>query len=159
MSEPAGVDIRRLDPQDAATAALLAQSDAHVAALYPPESNHMENAASLSQPNVHFIGAFRGNELLGCGAVKIMSDAEHTYGEIKRVFVPAAERGRGIARILMSRLEAHLLARGVTLVRLETGISQPEALRLYQRLGYQRRGPFGQYGPDPWSVFMEKRLG
>jgi putative acetyltransferase len=43
-------------------------------------------------------------------------------------------------------------------MRLETGISQPDALRLYERAGYVRRGPFGNYGPDPLSVFMEKSL-
>jgi putative acetyltransferase len=42
------------------------------------------------------------------------------------------------------------------LFRLETGCLQPEALRFYERAGYKRRGPFGSYGPDPNSVFMEK---
>jgi putative acetyltransferase len=40
---------------------------------------------------------------------------------------------------------------------LETGIRQPEALGLYERLGFVRRGPFGDYAEDPLSVFMEKR--
>jgi putative acetyltransferase len=39
---------------------------------------------------------------------------------------------------------------------LETGPSQPEAISLYARAGYERRGPFGGYGPDPFSVFMQK---
>lgn len=39
---------------------------------------------------------------------------------------------------------------------LETGISQPEALGLYERSGYARRGPFGAYAEDPLSVFMHK---
>jgi len=41
---------------------------------------------------------------------------------------------------------------------LETGISQPEALGLYERSGYVRRGPYGDYPDDPLSVFMHKRL-
>ena len=41
---------------------------------------------------------------------------------------------------------------------LETGIHQPEAIGLYEGFGFERCGPFGEYGPDPLSVFMEKRL-
>jgi putative acetyltransferase len=43
-------------------------------------------------------------------------------------------------------------------MRLETGVLQTEALGLYRRLGYQERGPYGDYETDPLSVFMEKRL-
>jgi putative acetyltransferase len=49
------------------------------------------------------------------------------------------------------------LAEGRHILRLEAGIHQPEALGLYEALGYVRRGPFGDYGDDPVSVFMEKR--
>ena len=39
---------------------------------------------------------------------------------------------------------------------LETGFLQPEALALYERHGYERCGPFGDYVDDPNSVFMRK---
>jgi putative acetyltransferase len=152
------VELRPLDPHDTAAAALLAQSDAYMAALYPAESNHMESAASLTQPHVLFLGAWLDGTLAGCGAAKRMRDEAGDYGEIKRVFVPPAFRGHGIARALMSGLEAHLREHGIALARLETGVSQPEALGLYRALGYVIRGPFGAYPPDPYSVFMEKRL-
>ena len=58
----------------------------------------------------------------------------------------------------MQRLEDELRGAGIPLARLETGIRQPEALRLYEGLGYAYREPFGRYRPDPLSVFMEKRL-
>lgn len=151
-------DVRRLDPYDAAAAPLLAQSDAYMASLYPPESNHMESAAGLSQPHVLFLGAWLDDTLAGCGAVKCLHDAGGRYGEIKRVFVLPACRGQGIARLLMDRLEAHLHEQGIALARLETGISQPEALGLYRALGYRERGPFGAYPPDRYSVFLEKQL-
>src|SRR5262249_30726919 len=41
--------------------------------------------------------------------------------------------------------------------RLETGVSQPEALALYNRLGYRKCAPFGAY-VHPLSVCMEKEL-
>ena len=39
---------------------------------------------------------------------------------------------------------------------LETGVRSMEAINLYRRMGYNARGPFGTYGLDPFSVFMEK---
>jgi putative acetyltransferase len=59
----------------------------------------------------------------------------------------------------MQRIESHAIESGMPLVRLETGVSQPEALGLYRALGYHLRGPFGSYRDDPLSVFMEKSLG
>lgn len=41
---------------------------------------------------------------------------------------------------------------------LETGIHSHEALALYKRCGFARRGRFGSYSDDPLSVFMERRL-
>jgi putative acetyltransferase len=58
----------------------------------------------------------------------------------------------------MEQLEAHAAECGVNLIRLETGVKQPEAVRLYRKLGYVERGPFGHYRADPLSVFMEKTL-
>lgn len=147
--------LQPLNPLSVAAGELLALSDAYMAALYPAESNHMESPEALARPNVCFVGAWLEDTLVGCGAVKVMDD-DGTYGEIKRVFVRDAHRGRGISRALMQHLENHLIQQDVPLARLETGISQPEALGLYRALGYRERPPFGHYRPDPYSIFMEK---
>jgi putative acetyltransferase len=148
-----------LDPTYPDALALMAQSEALMRALYPSESNHFEPPEGLRAPGGSFFGAWRDGRLLGCGGVKhVAATGEPAYGEIKRLFVLDSERGRGVARQLMAALEAEVAARGVRLARLETGIHQPEALGLYRRLGYVERPPFGGYGPDPLSVFMEKSL-
>jgi len=145
-----------LDPGHPDAQALMARSEALMSALYPSESNHFEPADGLRAPQGGFYGAWRGERLVGCGGVKLFEAGG--YGEIKRPFVLDSERGRGIARQLMAKLESDLLARGLGLARLETGIHQPEALGLYRRLGYVERGPFGGYALDPLSVFFEKHL-
>jgi hypothetical protein len=43
-------------------------------------------------------------------------------------------------------------------LRLETGIHQSEAIGLYERFGFQRIPPFGDYQEDPLSIFFEKHL-
>jgi putative acetyltransferase len=136
---------------------LIALADAYMTALYPPESNYLESAEALAQPHVRFLGIHAGDELVACGGVKLM-DGDERYGEIKRVFVLPAQRGKGLARQIMGALEAQLRREGYPLARLETGVAQPEALGLYRALGYVQRMPFGAYRPDPLSVFMEKRL-
>lgn len=149
------VTIRTISPRAAAVQPLIRALDAEMEALYPAESNHLDSVDELAQANVLFVGAFAGGELVGCGGVKIMPGG---YGEIKRVYVAPRARGRGVGQRIMHTLEQHLMAEGVPLARLETGIHQPEALALYAKLGYGRIGPFGAYRPDPLSVFMEKHL-
>jgi putative acetyltransferase len=134
---------------------LIALSDEYLCALYPPEVSFLESVEALQKPNVCFLGIEDDGMLVACGAVKLMDD-DPAYGEIKRVFVLAGQRGKGHGRSIMLALESGLRKKGVTLARLEAGISQPEALGLYEALGYRRRGPFGAYPANPYSVFMEK---
>jgi len=158
LSNPGPLRIAPLAPDEAG--ALLAASDAYMLSRYPAVGSHLESAAALGRPGVSLLGAWWDGQLVGCGAVKLVQpdDGGRAYGEIKRVFLFEAWRGRGISKALMQRLELLLQVQGVTLARLETGIHQPEAHALYQGLGYQRCGPFGGYEPDPHSVFMQKRL-
>lgn len=129
--------------------------DDYLLDLYPAESNHLDSIEELSRPHVHFVGAFEDGQPLGCGAVKLLPDG---YGEIKRVYVNTGARGKGIGRRILGLLESITLEAGFTLLRLETGVRQPEALRLFEISGFTRIKRFGGYPDDPLSVFMEKRL-
>lgn len=151
------IEIVPADPCSPAARRLIAASDAYMGSLYPAESNHLEPPEALRSETARFLGAFDAGTLIGCGAVKFMHD-DGDYGEIKRVFVVPERRGRGVSRLLMQELELLLVERGIVLARLETGIRQPEALGLYEKLGYRYREPFGRYAVDPLSVFMEKSL-
>jgi putative acetyltransferase len=78
------------------------------------------------------------------------------YGEVKRMYVRPQARGQGLARRLIEALESKAMEQGCRTFMLETGPTQAEALMLYKRMGYQFRGPFGDYPDDPHSVFMQK---
>ncbi len=135
---------------------LISDLDAYQGALYPPESNYHLSVEALKAANVLFaVARDDARVVIGCGAVVLFDD----YGELKRMFVPPAQRGRGVAKAIITYLEAHAVQRNCLLLRLETGIHQPEAHGLYARAGYQRRGPYGDYPDDPLSVFMEKKFG
>ena len=148
--------IERLDPDDPEVRRIIAAADDYYRGLYPAESNHLEPVEALKRPGMLFVGCRVDGRLAARGAAKIMTD-DGTYGEIKRVFVLDEYRGLGLSRRIMDYLEARLREQGIELLRLETGIHQPEAIGLYRKLGYRERGPFGAYRVDPLSVFMEKR--
>lgn len=134
---------------------LIRASDAYAASLYPAESNHLVDVESLAQPNVIFCVARLDAAIAGCGAAVLMPEG---YAEIKRMFVSETARGHGIGRQILAFLENHLCARGVGVARLETGVYSHEAIRLYERMGYVKIGPFADYWDDPLSVFYEKTL-
>lgn len=147
--------VRDLDDPD--VLAIVAKSDDYLSSLYPPESNHAEPLQALVGEDSAFFAGYVGEQLAACGAVKLVED-DIAYGEIKRVFVAEEQRGKRIATAVMHYLEDYLSNNGVRVARLEAGPMQPEALRLYRKLGYTERGPFGSYRIDPLSVFMEKNL-
>jgi len=146
--------IKPVDPNQIEVMHLIEQLDAYQSSLYPPESNHLDSIAELSQSNAFFLAAYMGADICGIGSVKLTDD----YGEIKRVYVPSNQRGKGVARAIMKELENHLIKQTATFARLETGIHQKAAIRLYETLGYYIIDPFGEYKVDPLSVFMEKKL-
>ena len=149
------IEIALEDPAEPEVAPLLHASDAYMASLYPPESNHMLDVASLRQPHVAFLVARVDGKALGCGAVV---DSGEGWAEVKRMFVSPAARGLNIGRRLLDEIEALAARRGARVLRLEMGGQQPAALGLYRSAGFVEIGPFGAYGPDPLSIFMEKSL-
>jgi putative acetyltransferase len=150
------VKVEKANPASKEARALIAQLDAYLNSLYPAESNYLLSAEALQQPNVTFLTAQIGGKTVGCGAY-VNHDGE--YAEIKRMFVLPAFRGRRIGQHLLEELELRAGSSGIKLSRLETGIYQKEALGLYGRAGYKRRGGFGDYrADDPLCVFMEKSL-
>jgi putative acetyltransferase len=144
------------DPATPDVIALLEAGDAYGASLYPAESNHFLPLDALRAPSILFVVARDGQgAAVGTGAVALLDG----FAELKRMWVVPEARGKGISKVILADLEARVLEAGHSLLRLETGIDSHEALALYERKGFVRRGPFGDYREDPLSVFMEKRLG
>ncbi len=146
-------------PRQAELQQLMDELDAYQKPLSPPESFHGADLAQLCAPEVRFLvlrdasGAAQG-----CGAVWLGRIDGEAAGELKRVYVRPNLRGQGAGGRLVGELERLARLEGARRLYLETGVRQLEALRLYERLGYTRCGPFGDYLPDPHSAFMEKAL-
>ncbi len=104
----------------------------------------------------HVILARDGDQVVGCGAFK---SYEGEVAEIKRMFVRADQRGRGVAQRMLAELEQWALDSGFKRCILETGVLQKAAIRLYTRAGYTKIPNYAQYAGLATSVCLEKKLG
>jgi putative acetyltransferase len=147
--------VEQESPDHADVAELLRLSDEYHAALYPRESCHGLDLRELIAQRVRFFVVRDFGSAVACGG---LAPGPEQSGELKRMFVLDAERGRGLGRLILERIEFEAREEGICLMQLETGVNSWGALALYRRFGYRERGPFGPYRPDPLCVFMEKRL-
>jgi putative acetyltransferase len=143
----------RPDSPDAV--ALIGELDAHLGALYAVESRHGFSVEKLLRDGVKFFVARDDGHPAGCGGVLLVG---RDYAEVKRMYVRPAFRGRRLGRMMLDHLIEHARQHSLTVIRLETGIHQREAIALYEARGFRKILPFGPYRDDPVSLCYELRL-
>jgi putative acetyltransferase len=142
-------------PDTADARALIAELDAYLIPLYPIEYHYGYSIEQLLEEEVAFFVIHHEGIAAGCGGIKLCGIG---YGEIKRMYVRPPFRGLGLGRRMLEHLTAYALEHGVGVLRLETGIYQPGARRFYERYGFQRIPPFGDYEESPFNLFYEKHI-
>jgi GNAT superfamily N-acetyltransferase len=147
------ISAERADTADAV--ALITELEAHLEPLYPRQSRHGLSVERLLAEAVAFFLLRSDGVPAACGGVKLVG-AE--YGELKRMYVRPQFRGQGFGRLILDHLADYTRAQGIGLLRLETGIHQRPAIRLYEGMGFYRIPPFPPYKEDPLSLYFEKRL-
>jgi len=145
------------DPRGPEAAELIRALSAELARRY----DYMEDGSggfkpedALGPTGAFVIGSV-GGSAVACGAIRPL---EEGVAELKRVFVKVEFRGRGYSRAIVNELERQARARGYAVMRLETGVRQPEAISLYESLGYHVIPNYGEYRDSSLSVCYEKRL-
>jgi putative acetyltransferase len=103
----------------------------------------------------HAVVAYEEGKPVSCGAIK---QYDSSSMEVKRMFTLPACRGRGFAAIVLKELEQWALELSYQRCILETGLKQPEAIKLYEKNGYTRIPNYGQYAGIENSVCFEKQL-
>jgi GNAT superfamily N-acetyltransferase len=141
-------------PDSSDASALIAELEAYLEPLYPPESHYGLSVERLLAQGVAFFVLREDGIPAGCGGIKLF-DAD--YGELKRMFVRPKFRGLGYGKLMLDHLADYARANGIDVLRLETGIRQAAAIRLYEQAGFQRIPPFGTYLEDSLSLFYERR--
>ncbi len=92
-------------------------------------------------------------QAVGCGGFKEY-DAE--TAEIKRMFVLPEQRGKGIARFILTAIEEWAAEKSYRNYILETSPKLESAIALYKKAGYQTIPNFGQYVGVENSLCMKK---
>jgi len=159
MQQRTNIVIELVEAATPEVVALLDELNQALAGPYSPEQRHALPVDRLFQPNIRFFVARLEGETVACGGVGFYDG----FAELKRMYSKPAVRGRGVARALLDRLEAEAREAGITVLRIETGIYQCEAVRFYEKAGFQPCGPFGPYAEMPpkaieTSLFYEKSL-
>ncbi|BCW46885.1 GNAT family N-acetyltransferase [Arthrobacter sp. StoSoilB5] len=136
---------------------LLSEHLADMFATSPAESVHALDHSALSHEAITFWTAREDGVLLGCGALKELTDG---HAEIKSMRTTTNARGRGVATLVLKHIVAQASERGYERISLETGTEEyfAPARRLYARHGFTECPPFADYTLDPNSVFMELTL-
>lgn len=149
------VTITTESPLSADSRAMIEASERALRDVYPPEECFSFSPEQLADKSTQFLLAREGRRPVGCVALV----DQGLYGEVKRLYVSDTVRGNGVGRALMEELERAARDIGLGCLLLETGAALEAAMRLYRTLGFEERGPFGDYPDIPSNMFMEKKIG
>src|SRR4249920_543384 len=138
---------------------LIAELDMALAGNYLPEQRHAVSLEQLFGGNVRFFVARVDGVAVGCGGVAFYDG----FAEVKRMYTRPAARRMGVATGVLRHLEGEAKNAGYSILRLETGRYQAEAIGFYLREGFERCGAFGDYAsmaPQAieTSIFCQKTI-
>lgn len=111
------------------------------------------DAAEMTRPRGTFLLAWSDGVPAGCVGLKGDGGG---LAEVKRLWVAPAWRGQGLARRLMTAVEAVAQQLSIRVLRLDTNSALPEAIELYRKTGWVE---IPRFNDDPYpDVFFEKTL-
>jgi len=149
--------ITKADFCDTRVVDLLRLHHASARAQTAPGSAHALDIAGLQAPGISLWTIWDGDTLLGVGALKRLSPG---HGEVKSMHTAKAARRRGAARAMLQHIISNAKETGMSRLSLETGAWDYflPAQALYRTMGFVECGAFGDYVPDPNSVYMTLEL-
>ncbi|WP_315920218.1 GNAT family N-acetyltransferase [Mesorhizobium sp. SP-1A] len=134
---------------------LIAELNAALLELTPPEFCYHMTAEQMAGPDTTVFIARDQGAAIACGALKRHDGG---LGEVKRMYTRPSHRGLRIGAGIVDRIEALARQEGISRLVLETGDRHPAAWAVYERAGFTRCGPVLDYPDSEWSVFYEKNL-
>lgn len=103
----------------------------------------------------HVVVGYENEKPISCGAIREYSP---TIMEVKRMYTLPDCRGKGLATKVLDELEKWASELSYQKCILETGWRQPDAIRLYEKNGYNRIPNYGKYAGIVNSVCFEKEI-
>ena len=134
---------------------LIAELNATLLALTPPEFCFHMTAEQMAEPHTTLFVAREDGAAVACGALR--RHPERT-AEVKRMYTRPSHQGRGIGGRVLDAIEALARREAFAHLVLETGHRHPAAWRVYERAGFRRCGAVLDYPESEYSVFYAKAL-
>ena len=134
---------------------LIAELDAALLALTPPEYCSHLTVEQMASPDTTVFVARDRSQAVACGALRRHADR---IGEVKRMYTRPSHRGLKIGQAIVTQIETLARREGLSRLVLETGDRHPAAWTVYEQAGFSRCGPVLDYPDSRWSVFYQKDL-
>jgi GNAT superfamily N-acetyltransferase len=148
-----------------AAKALVAAAQADLVARYGSGDENPVESVEFDPPEGCFLVAYSAGQPVACGGWRTLAHFADDDGgvpedvaEIKRLYAVPEVRGTGIAAAVLKALEDSARANGMRRVVLETGVQQPEAVRFYEKQGYDRISNYGYYKDEEECVSFGRDL-
>ena len=123
----------------------------------PAGSTHVLDIEGLKNETIKFWSIWDDENLIGCGAIKILSKYD---GEFKSIRVHDNFRQRGYGKRIISTLISKSRDIGIKNIFIETGSGKffEPARKLFKSCSFEECDPFGHYKNDPNSCYMKIKI-
>ena len=123
----------------------------------PEGSAHVLDIPGLKISSIKFWSLWDNNQLIGCGALKFLSD---THGEFKSIRVADKHRKKGMGEKIISHLITEAKKIGIKKLSIETGAGEffLPARKLFKKFGFKTCKPFAHYKEDPNSCYFDLEI-
>ena len=123
----------------------------------PEGSTHVLDIPGLKDPTIRFWSLWDGEELVGCGALKLL---EKEHGEFKSIRVADKYRKNGMGEKIISHLIDQASQIGIKKISVETGSGDffAPARKLFQKFDFKKCEPFAHYKEDPNSCYYSLNI-
>jgi GNAT superfamily N-acetyltransferase len=121
---------------------------------FNPSEEIFATERDFGGPGTAWLVVYEDDRAVACGGLRPLAPG---IGEVKRMFVTAAARGRGLGRTLLAELERRARELGYGRVRRYTTEVLHEARALYDDAGY-RRVELANVDDRAEDIWLEKRL-
>ena len=136
---------------------LLTEHFIELRSVSPEGSAHVLDIPGLKIPSIKFWSLWDNDQLIGCGALKFLSE-EH--GEFKSIRVADKHRKKGMGEKIISYLIYQAKQIGIKKLSIETGAGDffLPARKLFKKFGFKTCKPFAHYKEDPNSCYFDLEI-
>ena len=123
----------------------------------PEGSAHVLDIPGLKVSSIKFWSVWEKNTLLGCGALKFLSE---NHGEFKSIRIVDDFRKKGYGFKIINHLIEEAKKLNIEKLSLETGSGNffLPARKLFQKVGFKICKPFAHYKEDSNSSYMSLEI-